>query len=189
MYTFIRGILISADPTHAVLEAGGIGYHLFIPASQFQSLPSLGEKVLLHTSFVVRDTGHALYGFLTTHDRNLFETLTHISGIGPKTALGLIGNLPAGALQEAISADDPKILAKVPGVGKKTAERLVMELRDKLPSILPNLPSSTAQDATTALVKLGYGRLHAQKAVSRVLKTDNDSDLSTLITAALKELG
>ena len=190
MYAFIRGILASSSPLHAIIDAGGVGYRLHIPLSASSQLPPPGEEVLLHTAHVVRENDHSLYGFLTTSDRDLFETLCAVSGVGPKTALGLLGHLSPRALQEAIAHNNPTLIAKAPGIGKKTAERLVMELRDKLPAGTdrPSDLAPTVRDAMAALLNLGYSQAKAQTAVQKVLKETHNVDLSTLITKALKNL-
>lgn len=198
MYTYFKGILISASPTHIVLEVNGVGYSIFIPCRIIGELPPLGETIQVHTSFVVRELSQTLYGFLNNEERDIFEILLNITGIGPKLALSLIGHLTLVQLQSAVASQDFPMLCRVPGVGKKTAERLVVELKDKLsqlfPSqieqISPSLSSSiskTAQDAVMALIHLGYHQLAAQKAIKESLKSLPDSpDLALLITTALK---
>ncbi len=190
MYAFIRGTLASSGPLHAIIDAGGVGYKLNIPLSASSQLPPPGEEVLLHTTLIVRETEQSLYGFLTTSDRDLFETLCAVSGVGPKTALGLLGHLSPRALQEAVAHNNPALITKAPGIGKKTAERLIIELRDKLPTLTerPSDLAPTVRDAMGALLNLGYSQVKAQTAVQKVLKETNDLDLSTLITKALKVL-
>lgn len=190
MFSFLRGELVSATPVQAILDVNGVGYKLNIPLSATSHLPPPGEQVLLHTTLVVRENEHSLYGFLTTADRDLFETLCTVSGVGPKTALGLLGHLAPRALQEAIAHNNPALIAKAPGIGKKTAERLIMELRDKvaLHSDRPADLAPTVRDAMSALLNLGYSQVKAQAAVQKVLKEGGEIDLSTLITSALKHL-
>lgn len=190
MYAFIRGKLIEASLSQVIIETQGIGYRLLVPINLLGKLLPLGSEVLLHTSFVVREASQALYGFLSTADRDMFETLINLSGIGPKTALSILGHLEVAGLAEAISRSNVALLSKVPGIGKKTAERLILELGGRLDSIaalqLHSLPSQK-QDALNALINLGYSPSAAEKAVRQATATlPEESDLPTLITAALK---
>ncbi len=195
MFAFMRGKLIYASPQHCVIEIGGIGYKLQMAANAFSKMPQVGEELLLHTSFQVRDTSHSLYGFITEQERDLFELLINISGIGPKLGLSIIGHLSFSDLQEAISKNEIAKLCKIPGVGRKTAERLVIETRDKLegfhtheftaPSVASK-ESQTVQDAMSALIHLGYNQSTAQKAVKKSLESLPDNpDLALLITHSL----
>lgn len=201
MYAYIKGQLQHADAQYAVLEAGGIGYKIFIPGNLFSKLPHMGETIILHTSFVVREQSQALYGFLTVNERDLFEILLNVSGIGPKTALSIIGHLSMSDLQSAILSGDIPTISRVPGIGKKTAERLIVEMRDKAPSLLTPDPSNLAihslcdphsqqtKDALSALINLGYNQTIAQKAIKKTLSDFPEGiDLATLITTALKHV-
>lgn len=191
MYEYIRGTLVEVSPSHAIIETGdAIGWKLFIPFSNFSRMPALKEPVCLYTSFVIRENSQSLYGFLTRSERDLFEQLLAISGVGPKTALSLVGHLEYNQLITSIRTQDTNSLCKVPGIGKKTAERIVLEIKDKLPVV--TLDSNSAHvvvrhDAVRALIHLGYGDALAQKAVANVLKKQEEIDLSALITLALKE--
>jgi Holliday junction DNA helicase RuvA len=201
MFAYIKGILVNCSPAQAVVDVQGIGYSLFIPCSALGQLPQIGDSVHFHTSFVVRELSQALYGFLTTQERDIFEGLLNVSGVGPKLALSLIGHLPPSNLQTAISQSDLITLCKVPGVGKKTAERLVIELRDKMTNWALMSPSDLAiavhkdphlqrtQDAMLALINLGYNQSTAQKALKQSLKElSEDCELSQLITYALQNI-
>lgn len=197
MFAFLRGRLVSATPTACVIDAGGVGYRLFISAALFSQLPSFGEELLLHCSLVVRELSQALYGFLTIQERDVFELLLGISGVGPKLSLSIIGHLSLADLQQAIQANDSRTLSKIPGIGKKTAERLIIEMRDKLDSLIFTAPNSSllsqnsqiAKDAINALVHLGYAKSTAEKAVKRSQEIMPDaSDLALLITEALKNV-
>lgn len=200
MYSHFRGELISLSPSQVVIEIGGIGYQIFIPANAFPKLPQTGSTLLIYTSFIVRESSQTLYGFLSSQERDLFEILLTVSGIGPKLALNLIGHIAMQDLQFAICNHDIASLSKVPGIGKKTAERLILELRDKLPSLMPtfsDLAISVTQDpqsqliidAMSALIHLGYNQLTAQKAIKKSLKELPDgSDLPALITHSLKNI-
>lgn len=197
MYAFIRGILISATPLQAIVDVQGVGYKLFVPANVLSRLPAAGEEVVLHTSFIVRELSQALYGFITVQERDLFDLLMGTTGVGPKMALGIIGHLTPRELHAAIAAGDCIVLCKIPGIGKKTAERLIVEMRDKFKSLAPPDPvefaipfsgnRETVTDAMNALIHLGYTRSVAQKAIERGLESLPESpDLALLITAALK---
>lgn len=200
MFAFVKGILVEATPLQAILETNGIGYQIYLPANAFSRLPQIGCEVKLHTSYVVRELSQTLYGFITVSDRDIFDTFMTVSGIGPKLALSLIGHLHGNDLQLAISNHDIPTLCKVPGIGKKTAERLIIELRDKLTSLFPanhmenavSFPSDPkaqlVRDAMSTLINLGYNQIVAQKAIKSTLKEADHIDLSTLITNALKHV-
>lgn len=193
MYESIKGQLIDKTPLKAVVETGGIGYRLTIAFSTYTKLPANGP-VALFLSQVVREDSNTLYGFLEKEERDLFETLITLSGIGPKTALSIIGHLEIGAFQTAVASADVRLLSKIPGIGKKTAERLVIEMRDKVKTANPKgLALNTAHgivgDAMNALVNLGYNPLEAQKAVQSVMEEKkSETDLGKIITAALQKL-
>lgn len=197
MIEYIKGILTESTPLKTVLEVGGIGYKLSIPLNNYSKLPSIGEKVCLYISTVIREDSHKHYGFLTSAERDLFETLIEISGIGPKTALALLGHLEPSDLQIAISQSDVTSICKVPGIGKKTAERLVVEMKDRVQKSVPSFssiaspssPSPLMGDALRALVHLGYQPLQAQKALkSAADEGQTEMDLGKLITSALRKL-
>lgn len=194
MYEYLRGKLIDFSPIKATVEVNGIGYSLLIPLSSYSKLPAAGKEVLFYLSFIVREDSQRLFGFLTLLERNLFEKLTEVSGIGPKTALALIGHMEGNELQLAISRSDVNLLCKIPGVGKKTAERLVVELRDKIKTTAELAPAGAmvsgggvASDAISALIHLGYNPLQAQKAIKTALsQSEREPELPNLIKAALR---
>lgn len=190
MYAFIKGTLVEASPSEAVVEAYGVGYRLLIPISHFGKLPQIGEETLLYTSFVVREQSQTLFGFMAKEERALFEVLITISGVGPKTALGIIGHLSLEALHHAVERHDCATLSKVPGIGRKTAERLLIDLRGRFklqPALSTFEPISQLSDALQALIQLGYTQGAAEKAVKKAADTlPSDHDLPTLITTALK---
>lgn len=201
MYAYIKGILIEATPIHVIVDVQGVGYHIMVPCSLFGKLPQIGTSVQLHTSFIVRELSQALYGFSTPQEKEAFEILLGVSGIGPKIALSLIGHLNLGDLQTAIAQHNIATLCKVPGIGKKTAERMVIELRDKFNHLGGTGPSDFAvelprdskrqqlQDAMMALINLGYNQNAAKKAISDSMKElPEDADLPTLIMASLKNI-
>lgn len=199
MYAYLKGVLVSANASQVVIDVHGVGYILHIPHRLLDQLPSIGQPLQLFTAFVVREFAHSLYGFISEHERDVFDVLMNITGIGPKLALSLIGHLPLPALQESIITQDIRTLCKVPGVGKKTAERLIVELKDKLAHLLQfdmldyaleakvDPKNQTFRDAVLALINLGYTQSAAQKAVKQSINELNDeADLGILITVALK---
>ncbi len=182
MYEYIQGTLVESTSQYAVLDVQGVGYRLSTPCTLHQ----IGEKVLLYTSFVVREQSQTLFGFIEKQDRELFELLLTLSGIGPKTALNLIAHIDdLGAIVEAQNAT---ALAKVPGIGKKTAERLLVDLKGRLKSS-GKVGGVKLQDALAALLNLGYTLPAAEKAVKRAAEEVADpNDLAQLITSALRGL-
>ena len=190
MITYIRGTLASANAIHAIVEANGIGYQLLIPASLYSQLPQVGSGLLLHTAFVVREQSQTLYGFLDSADRDLFELLLTVSGIGPKIALSLIGHMASAHLCAAINKGDVASICRIPGIGKKSAERLIIEVKDKLHAFnaSSDRPHDVAADALSALLNLGYQRSAAQQAIQTALDSDATLDLSGLITASLQHI-
>jgi Holliday junction DNA helicase RuvA len=194
MFEYILGTLRDASFTKAIVEANGLGYAINIAINTYNKLPKLGSEVKLYLSLSIREDAHLLYGFLSLEERDLFLSLCAVSGIGPKTALALTGHLEAADLYMAISQAQVSVLCKIPGVGKKTAERLVVELRDKVKvknSVTTSIPkeNSLASDATSALINLGYNPIHAQKAVRSALESkSNCTTLSELITSALRQI-
>lgn len=201
MYAYIKGVLTESTTLYAILEAFGVGYKVYIPIHLYSKLPSLKDEVLLYTSFVIRENSQTLYGFLTFNERDLFEALQGVSGIGPKLALCIIGHLDSKSLHAAISHQDIVTISKVPGIGKKTAERLIIELRDKLDLLFPennfqeyavnisiDPKKAKIRDAMSALINLGYSQMVAEKAIKKTLKAqdEEDFDLGSLITAALQ---
>lgn len=199
MYAYLKGQLVAAHPSFAIVDVQGVGYSIYIPCRLLGELPELGQTVQFFTSFVVREASQALYGFLSTQERDLFEALMNVTGIGPKMALSLIGHLTFDELHTAVASQDLPTLCRVPGVGRKTAERLVVELKDKLPHLVPlqaslslslsNSKPQHVQDAMLALINLGYNQNTAQKALKQSLKDlPETADLALLITTALKHI-
>ncbi len=197
MYEFIRGKMIQSIPSKAVVDVGGVGYGLVISLKTFQKLPNIGTEVFFYVSHIVREDGHYLYGFLSLDDKKLFEQLISISGVGPKTAIGILGHVDIGDFQMAVVQGNAALLSKVPGIGKKTSERLIIELKDKFTnnsSSGVNLPpgmqgNSVVADAISALINLGYHPLEAQKAIKKVISLhENEPTLSELISGALRSI-
>lgn len=180
MITSVSGVLVSATPLTAVIETGGLGYEVHVPVTTAERLPSPGQPAKLHTLAVYREDSATLYGFATEEERDFFRLLVEkVTGVGPKMALSVLSKLSLATLKGAIIAGDVGLLAKCPGIGKKTAERLVIELRDKLnPADLGSVPAAKGaatapapvgenkiRDAVLALTALGYKAADADKAV------------------------
>jgi len=179
----LRGTLAEKQPPHLIIDINGLGYELEVPMTTLYRLPKLGETVTLHTHLIVREDAHLLYGFFEKRERELFRELIRLNGVGPKLALALMSGLDVDELVRCVQAQDTSALVKVPGVGKKTAERLLVELKDRfkawetVPSmfqLVPNGPAplptvSTAEaDAVSALISLGYKPQEASRAVAAV---------------------
>lgn len=195
MFAYIRGKLSQISPAYAVIETSGIGYKILMPSTALEKL-NLYTDIHCFTSYVIREFSQNLYGFLTEEDRDLFNLLIDISGIGPKTALNLISCLPYKELEQVILEENTKALAQVPGIGKKTAERLLVELRNKLEHFfthpcnsLHTTPAEQKhQDALKALLHLGYKHTAAKKALAKSLESNADIELSALIASALRHV-
>lgn len=193
----LRGILAEKQPPHLLLDVGGVGYEVEVPMTTLYRLPAQGEVVTLHTHLVVREDAHLLYGFGEKRERELFRELIRLNGVGPKLALALMSSLEVDELVRCVQAQDTAALVKVPGVGKKTAERLLVELKDRFkawenlpaiaPLVLPNqaaVAASAEADAVSALVALGFKPQEASRAVAAVEGEDLSSE--ELIRRALK---
>jgi Holliday junction DNA helicase RuvA len=194
----LRGTLAEKQPPYLLLDVNGVGYELEVPMTTLYRLPGVGEAVTLHTHLVVREDAQLLYGFAEKRERELFRELIRLNGVGPKLALALMSGLEVDELVRCVQAQDTSALVKVPGVGKKTAERLLVELKDRfkawesMPAIAPlvieprGLPavSSAENDAVSALVALGFKPQEASRAVSAVQEEGLSSE--ELIRRALK---
>jgi Holliday junction DNA helicase RuvA len=185
----LSGTLAIKEGDRVVVRTpSGVGYEVFVPTRALEDLPPAGHPVELHTHLAVREDGQALYGFLTAEERRVFQRLLTASGIGPKLALAIMSALSAERVVRAIRERDLAVLVSVPGVGKKTAERLAVELADKTEDLAAEVgaPGGSASDAATkALVRLGYKAAEADEAVRRALAADGRRDTADLIRAAL----
>ncbi len=183
----IAGTLAEKNPPQVVVVAGGVGYEIDVPMSTFYHLPRTGEAVELLTHLVVREDAHLLFGFLTAGERTAFRQLIKVSGVGPKVALAVLSGLSVEDLAAAVAAEDAARLTRVPGIGKKTAERLVLELRDKLPSGAAASKSAAPHgpDVLNALLGLGY---NAREAAIAIRDLPPDLALADAIRQALKVL-
>ncbi len=185
MIAHLRGTLLSKSPGQAVVECAGVGYDVAVSVQCFTRLPEQGEPASLHINTQVREDSIALFGFVDRNEKLLFEKLITISGVGPKLAITLLSGIEAAALATAIRSADHALLTRIPGIGKKTAERIVLELKDKLEAVAaaPAVSGSTAvgaaaEDVISAMVNLGYSRPAAQKAVESALQTNAETDLT-----------
>lgn len=194
MIAHLRGIVLEKQPNRVVIESGGVGYDVTVPISTYTSLPDAGAEVRLRIYTHVREDTLALYGFLTAEERALFEKLIGVSGIGPKLAVTVLSGLPVAELAAAIRQGQPEQLVRIPGVGKKTAERIVLELRDKLELLGAGEPaaarpaalSSLEQDVLSALLNLGCARAAAETAVRRVKAQDPPDAFEPFFRRALE---
>lgn len=200
MYAYIKGELAEINTDHIIIEVGGIGYQVFISLQTFDYLPSVGENLKIYTYLYLREDAMILYGFLTKDDLELFKLLISVSGIGPKGGLAILSTLEADDLRFAILSGDAKAISKAPGVGGKTAQRVILELKDKLSledafeakteHVQKNAAAaggSVKNDAVMALTALGYSSTESLKAVSAVEVTE-DMDVEEVLKAALKHL-
>jgi len=188
----LRGKLLSKHPNQAVLETGGVGYDVIISVPTFTELPEAGREVALHIHTHVREDALALYGFLRADEKRLFERLLAVSGIGPKLAITILSGMPTDQMVAAIRGNDAALLTRIPGIGRKTAERMVLELRDKLEAFAaaPSTPAATPveEDVLSALMNLGYGRPAAERALAAAARNGKSSSFDTLFRDALATL-
>lgn len=187
MFEYLKGQLIETTENTAILDINGIGYKIFIPIHLFGKL-CVNKEIMFFVSLVIREDAHTLFGFQDKQERDLFETLLNVSGIGPKSALNLIGHLPLPLFSQAIITNHVPTLTKVPGIGKKTAERLLLELKGKtiFTGISASSPLQKINDALSALLQLGVSPSSARSSLDKVLKENPEADVSTLISLALK---
>jgi Holliday junction DNA helicase RuvA len=194
MIAHLRGKLLAKHPNQAVVETAGVGYDVTISVPTYSDLPAVGAEVALHIHTHVREDLIALYGFLRPSEKILFEKLISVSGIGPKLAITVLSGMPAPDVIGAIRGNDVARLTRIPGIGKKTAERMVLELRDKMPeagtTAAPAVSAMSAleEDVLSALVNLGYQRPAAEKALSAVVKNGKSGSFDTMFREALAAL-
>jgi len=194
MIALLRGVLLEKHPNQAIVETGGVGYDVTIPVSTYTKLPDAGAEVRLRIHTHVREDALALYGFLTQDEKALFEKLISVSGIGPTLAVKILSGLAAPDLILSIRRGEVEKLVKLPGVGKKTAERMVLELRDKLPPVTGDEPaappaeslSPIEQDVLSALLNLGCARPQAEAAVRKAKSAGAPADFEPLFRRALE---
>jgi len=191
MIAHLRGKLLTKHPNQAVVETGGVGYDVTITVPTFSGLPALGDEVALHVHTHVREDVIALYGFLRSAEKTLFEKLITVSGIGPKLAITILSGMAADEMVNSIRGNDLARLTRIPGIGRKTAERMVLELRDKLPApgtvTEPAAPAKSAveDDVLSALINLGYQRANAEKALAVVVRGGSPESFDSVFKAAM----
>lgn len=191
MIAQLRGRLLRKEPQEAVVDVGGVGYRVTIPLSTFYRLGEPGAEVTLLTHTHVREEALALFGFLTPIEQSLFERLIAVSGVGPRLAISVLSGIEVPDLVAALGTSDVARLTRIPGVGKKTAERLVVELKDKVqdlpaPVSAPAGPSGAADDIVSALVHLGYSRAEAERGVERALRDHPEGRFEDQLRFALQ---
>jgi Holliday junction DNA helicase RuvA len=192
MIARLAGTVLEKHPTRVIVDVGGVGYDVHVPLSSFGAIGERGSGVVLRVHTHVREDALMLYGFASEVELTIFEKLISVSGIGPRLALGVLSGLPPSELASAIARGDVGQLTRIPGIGKKTAERIVLELKDKLAAAVPGSPSlppeGPREDLLSALLNLGYHRPTAEKAVDDVLKAERDQGFEAALRAALKRL-
>ncbi|WP_022940644.1 Holliday junction branch migration protein RuvA [Psychromonas hadalis] len=202
----LRGILLEKQPPEVLLDVSGVGYEIRLPMSSFYPLPDIGEEAVIYTHFVVREDAQLLYGFADKHERAMFRELIKVNGVGPKLALAILSGMSANQFVQCIHNDAVSTLVKLPGVGKKTAERLVVEMKDRLKNwvgadlltpeadkmafengLQNNSTSANAkEEAISALVALGYKPASAEKTINKIYQQEMDCE--ALIRGALKSM-
>jgi len=199
MITFLDGKLVSALPTQATVDVNGIGYEVFIPLSSYDKLPTVGQAIRILTHLAVREDAHILYGFMTVPERDLFRLLVNnVSGIGPKLALAILSGMSVSNFKTAVVNSDIAAISKISGLGKKTAERIVLELKDKLgvaaaweaatAAHAPTPEQEQANEAVLALIALGYKQVDAHKAVRDLQTQGQVKSAEELVKLALKKM-
>ena len=196
----IRGKLVGKTPPEILVEVGGITYELQVPMSTIYQLPEFGQDLVLHTHFVVREDAQLLYGFYDSKDKEMFRALIRVNGVGPKMAIAILSGMEADEFVRTVRNNDVNAMVNMPGIGKKTAERLIVEMRDRVAawdlgelavgtSDTISVASSITKDAETALVGLGYKPQQAARAIAQVLKENSGiSDSEELIRLSLKSM-
>lgn len=200
MFAYIKGVLAAKGHDYVVVDTGAIGYRIFVPANALERFGSVGSEVKMHTHLNVREDGWFLFGFLTEEELKMFEQLIKVSGVGPKAAMSIVSSMHPSQFGLAVLTDDVNAFVKAPGIGKKTAMRIILELKDKLKKekgsdvealsrseiIDIDKPAGKIQEAAGALIMLGYSVQEANRAVSRVFS--DDKSLEDIIRDALKSL-
>ena len=196
MISYVRGALDHKEPNRVIVDVNGLGYEVFVPLSTYQELPAIGDQVKLVTYHYVREDTMQLYGFLSSEEKEIFELVLSISGVGTKVALGILSSISVNEFRSAVAQGDMKTLTKISGIGKKSAERLVLELKDKIGKVRIDermasiLSGGSGNDAVSALVlNLGASQAAAEYAVYRAERLlGEDADIENLIAQAVKLL-
>ena len=196
MISYVRGILDYKEPNRVIVDVNGMGYEVFVPLSTYQKLPAVGSQVKLNTHHHLREDAMDLYGFVSSEEKEVFELVLSISGVGTKVALSILSFISVDEFRRAVAQGDMKTLTKIPGIGKKSAERMVLELRDKIGDIridermMKLLEAESTNDAVSALLTLGASQSAAEYAVYRAERLlGEEAKIEELISQALKLLG
>lgn len=195
----IEGTIIEKNPPEILVEVAGITYEILVPMSTLYQLPELGELVRLHTHFSVREDAQTLYGFFDAETKKMFRSLVRVNGVGPKMALGILSGMSVEDFVQAVRNNDSEAMVRMPGIGKKTAERLMIEMRDKIiewgsdnnvgSDLSSQTKSSFTKDAEIAMINLGYKPQQAARAIAQVLKVNPEiNDSEELIRFSLKSM-
>ncbi|MFA6431303.1 MAG: Holliday junction branch migration protein RuvA [Candidatus Margulisiibacteriota bacterium] len=196
MISHLYGILDHVDTNHVIIDVNNVGYHVKVPAAILNRMPAVGEKVKLLTVQIVKEDDVSLYGFLAKEERALFTHFLSVSGVGPKTAMAVISGFPIDKIISAVACSDVALISSIPGIGKKTAERIIVELKEKFAKVyspnptdrgVPIKDSSVVNDSIAALISLGYSHKEAREAVSRVALKEGDG-VETVVKQSLKAL-
>lgn len=189
MIAYIQGQLIKKTPTWIVVETQGLGWHIHIPISTYEAIGEVGEELKIFTHLHVREDGVQLFGFATEREKELFLLLISVSGIGPKLAQGILSGISVEDFERAIQNQEIEALFRVPGIGKKTAERLILELRGKISRPVEGIARvSLQEESVLALMSLGYKRAQAQAVVEKVLRQDSGLTVEEVLRRALQEI-
>ncbi len=187
MIASLRGKVLSKKPEGVIVDVGGVGYNVQVPLGSFSSIPDAGGEVFLHTYTHVREDALQLYGFVTEEEKKVFVTLLNVNGIGPKLGLAILSGMPAQKFVEAVYNEDMPMLTSIPGLGKKIAARLVLELKEKLPRAVVSKDYSMTNDAVSALINFGYKKSLSENAVERAVRAGAVT-IEDIIKEALKYL-
>ncbi|HHW23670.1 MAG TPA: Holliday junction branch migration protein RuvA [Clostridiaceae bacterium] len=199
MFAYLHGTLARVSADSFIIDVNGVGYRVYVPASAISACPAVGSKIKVYTHYYVREDTQALYGFLTEEELKMFEQLLTVSGVGPKASLALVSNMPPSKFVLSVLTDDADSFTKAPGIGKKTAQRIILELKDKmkkehvdmqeLAGNIQGIPSnneSKLSEAISALVMLGYSSQEASRAISAVY--EDEKTIEQIIKEALKQM-
>ncbi|MGY5355218.1 Holliday junction branch migration protein RuvA [Wenyingzhuangia sp. IMCC45467] len=193
MITHLKGKLVEKNPTYAIVECNGVGYFLNISLNTFSQIPDM-ESVMLYTQLIVREDAHTLYGFISILEREIFKLLISVSGIGPSIARTMLSSLTTEEIQKALATENVAVIQSVKGIGAKTAQKVIIELKDKIvktydmENIVVSANNSIKEEALSALEVLGFVKRQAEKTVTAILKESPDLDVEKLIKLALKKL-
>ena len=195
MISYVRGVLDHKEPNRVIVDVGGMGYEIFVPLSTYQELPAVGDQVKLHTHHHVREDAVNLYGFLSSEEKEVFQMVLSISGVGAKIALSILSFMSVDEFRSAVAQGNMKTLTKIPGIGKKSAERMILELKDKIGKIhidermVRILAEGATNDAVSALLTLGASQSAAEYAVYRAERLlGKEAKIEDVVTQALKLL-